>query len=149
MDDILIRTASDTDIPLILDLLYELGRPKPQQDVDIDAFRKLLKKYMLDSDKEVLVAVLDSMKIVGMVSLMFLPRLNRDTLEMYIPELVVQKQYQSQGIGKRIIDSCIELGKQKKCHRIRLESGNQRKDSHNFYKHLGFEQSSLSFTMNL
>ena len=149
MENIFIRAASDTDIPLILDLLYALGRPKPQQDADIDAFRKLLKKYMLDSDKEILVAVLDSMKIVGMVSLMFLPRLNRDTIEMYIPELVVHKQYQNQGIGKQIIDSCIELGKKKKCHRIRLESGNQRKDSHNFYKHLGFEQSSLSFTMNL
>jgi len=31
----------------------------------------------------------------------------------------------------------------------RIESGNQRKDSHHFYKHLGFEQSVLSFTKNL
>ena len=38
--------------------------------------------------------------------------------------------------------------KEKKCHRIRLESGNQRKDSHKFYEHLGFEQSALSFTLN-
>ena len=89
------------------------------------------------------------MKIIGMISMMFLPRLNRDTLEMYIPELIVLEKYHNKGIGKKLINSCIALAKEKKCHRIRLESGNQRKESHQFYKHLGFEQSALSFTKNL
>ena len=84
-----------------------------------------------------------------MVSVMYLSRLNQSTLEMYIPELVVLEKYQNHGIGKKLINSCIALAKQKKCHRIRLESGNQRKESHEFYKHLGFEQSAFSFTLNL
>ena len=147
--DIVVRTASDNDLPVILGLLYDLGRPKPQKDSDVDAFRKLVKKYVTDSDKKILVADLDDMKIVGMVSMVFLPRLNRTTLEMYIPELIVLEKYQKQGIGKKLINSCISFAKEKKCHRIRLESGNQRKDSHQFYKNLGFEQSALSFTKNL
>ena len=89
------------------------------------------------------------MKIVGMVSIVFLSRLNQTTLEMYIPDLVVHEKYQSKGIGKKLINSCISLAKEKKCHRIRLESGNQRKESHQFYKHLGFEQSALFFAKNL
>jgi GNAT superfamily N-acetyltransferase len=84
-----------------------------------------------------------------MVSVIFLPRLNQLTLEMYIPELIVLENYQKQGIGKKLISSCITLAKEQKCHRIRLESGNQRKESHQFYEHLGFEKSSLSFTLNL
>ena len=84
-----------------------------------------------------------------MVSVVFLPRLNRNTLELYIPELIVLEKYQNKGVGKMLIDSCITLGQEKKCHRIRLESGIQRKESHQFYKHLGFEQSAQSFTMNL
>ena len=147
--DIVIRTASDNDLPLILGLLYDLGRPKPEKDDDVDVFRKLVKKHITDSDKKILVAELDGIEIVGMVSMMFLPRLNRNTLEMYIPELVVLKKHQSKGIGKKLINSCIILAKEKKCHRIRLESGNQRKESHLFYKHLGFEESALSFTKNL
>ena len=147
--DIVVRTASDNDLPIILGLLYDLGRPKPQKDSDVDSFRKLVTKYVTDSDKQILVAELDDMKIIGMVSIMFLSRLNRDTLEMYIPELIVLEKYQKQGIGKKLIDSCITLAKEKKCHRIRLESGNQRKESHQFYKNLGFEQSALSFTKNL
>ena len=149
MDNETIREASDKDIPVILELLYDLGRSKPQKDSDIDTFRKLITKYLTDSDKQILVVVLDDVKIIGMVSMVFLPRLNRTTLEMYIPELVVLEKYHNQGIGKKLINFCIALAKEKKCHRIRLESGNQRKESHQFYKHLGFEQSALSFTKNL
>ena len=149
MDNVIIREASGKDIPIVIGLLYDLGRPKPQQDSDVDTFRKLVKKYVTESDKTLLIAVLNDIEIVGMVSMIFLPRLNRTTLEMYIPELVVLKKYQNQGIGKKLINSCIVLAKEKKCHRIRLESGNQRKESHQFYKHLGFEQSALSFTKNL
>ena len=149
MDDLTIREATTKDIPIILGLLCDLGRPKPQKDSDVETFRKLVSKYVKDSDKTILVAELDDMKIIGMVSVIYLPRLNQSTLEMYIPELVVLQKYQNHGIGKKLINSCITLAKEKKCHRIRLESGNLRKNSHQFYKHLGFEQSSLSFTKNL
>ncbi len=149
MDNVIIREATGKDIPIVLGLLYDLGRPKPQKDSDVDSFRKLVTKYVKDSDKTILVAVLDDVKIVGMVSVMFISRLNQNTLELYIPELIVLEKYQNQGIGKKLINSCITLAKEKKCHRIRLESGNQRKESHQFYKHLGFEQSAFSFTKNL
>ena len=149
MDNLVIRPASDKDIPNILGLLYELGRPKPEKDSDVDIFRKLVKKHLKDSDKQILIAVLNEIEIVGMVSIVLLPRLNHINFEMYIPELIVLAKYQKKGIGKKLIDSCIVLAKEKKCHRIRLESGNQRKGSHKFYSNLGFEQSALSFSKNL
>ena len=149
MDNVIIRDAFDKDILLLLGLLYDLGRPKPQKDSDVETFRKLVTKYVGDSNKTIFVAEIDDIKIVGMVSVIFLPRLNQLTLEMYIPELIVLENYQKQGIGKKLINSCVTLAKERNCHRIRLESGNQRKESHQFYKHLGFEQSSISFTLNL
>jgi GNAT superfamily N-acetyltransferase len=149
MDNVTVRTSSNKDIPILLGLLYDLGRPKSQKDSDVETFHKLVTTYVKDSDKTILVAELGDMKIIGMVSVMFLSRLNQSTLEMYIPELVVLQKYQKQGVGKKLINSCIVLAKEKKCYRIRLESGNQRKESHEFYKHLGFEQSALSFTLNL
>lgn len=148
MANITVKEASDKDIPIILGLLYDLGRPKPQKDSDVDSFRKLVKKYIADSDKQIHVAFIDDTKIVGMVSMMFLSRLNRGTPEMYIPDLVVLEKYRNHGVGQKLIDSCITIAKESNCHRIRLESGNQRKESHQFYKHLGFEQSAFSFTKN-
>jgi len=151
MDNIRIREATEKDtkdIGVLIELLYDLGRPKPQNDSDVDKFRTLVKKYITDSDKKILVAELDK-EIVGMVSIVFLSRLNQTTLEMYIPDLVIHEKYQSKGIGKKLMNSCISLAKEKKCHRIRLESGHQRKDSHKFYEHLGFEQPALFFAKNL
>lgn len=149
MNNISVRIASSKDVPILLGLLYDLGRPKPQKDSDVDKFRKLLKKYIRDSNTKIIVAKLDKVKTIGMISLVFLPRLNQTTLELYIPELIVLKNYQSQGIGRKLINSCISIAKENECHRIRLESGNQRKESHQFYKSLGFKQSALSFTKNL
>ena len=149
MENLIIRGATKLDIPILLGLLYELGRPKPEIDSDVDSFRKLVNQYISDSDKEILVAVVNQVELVGLVSLMFLPRLNQKTYELYIPELIVSEKYQKSGIGSKLIDSCVELGKKKQCHRIRLESGNQRIASHEFYKNLGFVQYAQSFTKKL
>ena len=74
MDDVSIEVASSKDVSIIIGLLYDLGRPKPQKDSDVDTFRKLVKKYITDSNTKILVAKLDEVKIIGMVSLAFLPR---------------------------------------------------------------------------
>ena len=149
MENITIRESTYDDIPSLLELLDELGRPKPQTDNELEKFTALLKNYMQEDDKKILVAQIDNSKIIGMISMVFLSRLNQNTSEMYVPELIVLQNYRSKGIGKKLINFSIELGKEKKCHRIRLESGNQRIESHKFYKHLGFEDSSIFFTKNL
>ena len=149
MENIKIREASNNDIPIILGLLYELGRPKPENDSDVDIFRKLARNYVNNSDKQILVAESDDVKIIGMVSVVFLPRLNQTLMEMYIPELIILEEYRDKRIGKKLIESCISLAKNKKCYRIRLESGNHRTESHEFYTHIGFIQSAFSFTKNL
>ena len=144
-----IRNASTSDIPIILELLYELGRPRPQEDKDVEEFSNIITNYLLSKPTNKIIVAEYENKVVGMASMMLLSRLNRKSLELYIPELVVQKDHQNRGIGKKMIEFCIDFAKQYKCYRIRLESGNQRTDSHQFYKKLGFEQSSLSFTLNL
>lgn len=126
MENVTIRESTYDDIPSLLELLYELGRPKPQKDNELETFTKLLKNYMNEDDKKILVAQIENSKIVGMISMIFLSRLNQNTLEMYVPELIVLPNYHSKGIGKKLINFSIELGKEKKCHRMRLESGNQR-----------------------
>ncbi len=143
-----IRESTDKDIPSILSLLYELERPKPLDDNDVKVFKDKIHNYFSDSQKIILVAEQDE-KIVGIVSIIYLQRLNRAKLEMYIPELIVTEKLRYSGIGKKLIQYCIDLAKKKDCYRIRLESGNQRKESHKFYKSIGFEQSSLTFTKSI
>ena len=146
--EISIKKATDKDIPFILELLYELDRPKPINDREIKVFENKIMGYFLDLQKTIILAKQDS-KIVGLTSIIFLSRLNRTKLEMYIPELIVTTQLRHFGIGKKLTKYCIDLAKKKDCYRIRLESGNQRKESHKFYKSIGFEQSALTFTKHV
>lgn len=143
-----IRKAGKRDIDEILDLLYQLQRPKPKTSSEYTAFRKRISQYLGEKDKKITVSEQDS-KIVGLVSMVLLPRLNRTKLELYIPELVVSEDHRGLGVGKSLIEACIDMAKKKKCFRIRLESGNQRKGAHLFYKNMGFEQSALSYTMTV
>ena len=144
-----VRAASEEDIPAVIGMCCELGRPKPRQDSDMDGFRGLARRYIGDPDKRILIARVDGTETAGMASAVLLPRLNRKTPELYIPELVVLEKYQNRGVGRRLVEHCVLFGRQNRCHRIRLESGNGRKGSHRFYLHTGFEQSSMSFTRSL
>ncbi|MDE1767138.1 MAG: GNAT family N-acetyltransferase [Thaumarchaeota archaeon] len=137
-----VRKASKKDTKPILELLVQL-RPGPSNKYQYNYFVKIIQKYLADKDKQILVAVA-GLKIVGLASLVFLPRLNQK-LELWIPELVVDSKYRKKGVGKSLIKSCMDAAKKKRCFRIRLESGNKRRGSHAFYRKIGFEQYALSF----
>lgn len=142
------RKASKGDTSSILELLYEMGRPKPKNNSEKVRFSGKITRYLLEPDKKILVAVSNS-QVVGLVSIVFLQRLNQTKLEMYIPELVVAKKYHRHGIGKSLINACIKMAKKNRCYRIRLESGYQRKTAHIFYKRLGFKQRALTYTLKI
>ena len=140
-----IRKAAKKDTKPMLELLAQL-RPRPTTKTR-NFFIKTIQKYISDKDKQILVAINDS-KIIGLASLVFLPRLNQK-LELWIPELVVDKNYRKKGVGKALIQYCIKIAKKKGCFRLRLESGNKRKGSHKFYKKIGFDQYALSFKKSI
>jgi ribosomal protein S18 acetylase RimI-like enzyme len=144
LQNLKIRKAGKKDMNEILSLLYQLQRPKPKTSSESLTFRKRIYQYLNEKDKEIIIAEQDS-KIVGMLSMIMLPRLNRTKLELYIPELIVSKNHRGLGIGKSLMKYGVKIAK-KKCFRVRLESGNKRKEAHQFYKKIGFEQSALSYT---
>lgn len=143
-----IRTAKKSDIDGILRHLYELERPRPKNKLEKTRFRKRVLQYLSRGDKKILVAEADC-KIIGLVSIVLTVRLNRTKPEMYVPELVVAKGHQRSGVGRLLMDECIRIAKKKNCFRIRLESGNQRKQAHKFYKKTGFEQPAKTYVLNL
>lgn len=88
--NITIVKETEKDIPFILELLYDLERPIPIDDKETKIFQNKIKDSFSDSQKIILLAKQGS-KSVCFVSVIFLRLLNRVKLEMYIPELVVNK----------------------------------------------------------
>jgi GNAT superfamily N-acetyltransferase len=83
--------------------------------------------------------------IVGMASLVFISRLNQTRQELWIPDMIVSKEYQNKGVGKALVKKFTKIAKENNCFRIRLESGNSRKQAHAFYKGNDFEEFAISF----
>ena len=137
------RKARKNDVKSIIKLLIELGRPIPKKN-ETRHFSNVVNHYITDSDKSMFVA-LDDSKIIGMVSIIFLPRLNQNREEVWIPDLIITKKYQKHGIGASLLKKCLDIAEKKNCYRIRLESGLSRKDTHKFYKNLKIKPFALSF----
>lgn len=144
-----IRAANEDDIPILLELLDQLGRPKPRSGAQRSEFARMVSMQISDPDCGMLVAFEADASILGTASMLFLPRLNRTGPEMYIPELIVRNGHRGRGVGSALFDACVKVAMKRGCHRIRLESGNTRRDSHRFYAKKGFDQSALSFSMDL
>lgn len=145
ISDMSIMDASDSDIALILNLLYDLGRPRPRDDHEADIFRRKVKKYISDPDMGIFVVKLNDIKIIGIASIMLLHRLNYEARELYLTELVVLEKYQKHGAGTALINYCMAFAKEHGCNRIRLESANFRKGAHEFYTRLDFDKSAAFF----
>jgi ribosomal protein S18 acetylase RimI-like enzyme len=147
-----LRRAKPTDIKNIMELMSEIDRPLPKDSYDNKRFQKLINSYIQTkphNDSKGIILATSGQKVVGLVSYVLLERLNQRLAEFWIPELVVSKEYRRQGIGKLLINRCKVIAKRMKCYRIRLESRNDRIDSHNFYRNIGFQQIALVFELKL
>jgi ribosomal protein S18 acetylase RimI-like enzyme len=147
-----LRCAKPTDIKNIMELMSEIDRPLPKDSYDNKRFQKLINSYIQTkphNDSKGIILATSGQKVVGLVSYVLLERLNQHLAEFWIPELVVSKEYRRQGIGKLLINRCKVIAKRMKCYRIRLESRNDRIDSHNFYRNIGFQQIALVFEVKL
>ena len=58
---------------------------------------------------------------------------------IFLSKLYVHKNHRHQGIGKKLLEECIEYGKDNNCKCIYLTVNKNNTDSINTYKHLGFK----------
>jgi GNAT superfamily N-acetyltransferase len=147
MPNPVIRKATMKDANRIIELLIELGRPEPKQN-ETKHFARLIQSHTSGKGGTILVAEVDS-KVIGMISLVFLQRLNRIRPEAWVPELIVDEDYRNKGIGRDLLKRCIEIAKERKCWRIRLETGLTRERAQKFYKLMGMEPFALAFMLSL
>jgi ribosomal protein S18 acetylase RimI-like enzyme len=81
---------------------------------------------------------------------MFLPSLSyQGGLRAQIESVRVDRKYQNQGIGSRMMKWAIERAKARGAHLVQLTTHKSREDAHRFYDRLGFKGSHLGMKLNL
>ena len=141
-----VRPATVADIPVLLPLLEELGRPHadPADARVTDVYRQ----HIADPDRLVLVAEVAG-RIVGALDGAYRTRLNWPTRELWIADLIVTESARGLGIGRALMNDVITRARQAGCHRIALESGHARQVAHQLYQSLGFEDKGIYFVLDL
>ena len=144
----IIRTATESDLPDILNLYSQLDIDNGKA-LTLDSAKEIFSKMSTYPDYGVYVAEMDG-KVVGTYALAIMDNLaHMGSKSGLIEDVVVSQPHQRQGIGKKMMERAIETCKTKSCYKVALSSNVKRINAHEFYKNLGFKIHGYSFLMEL
>jgi len=137
-----IRDAKPADAARLAELIHELGH-----EISEKQLRKNL-PALKRSGETPLVATLDK-KVVGVCGVGRRIVIHRPAPLGRITALVVSKEAQGHGIGRILVEAAEEWMRRKGCQLVEVTSNDRRAQAHAFYRHLGYERSSIRFFKKL
>jgi GNAT superfamily N-acetyltransferase len=142
---VLIREARPDDWPDVAELLAQLGRPDVRATGEEAAARQVFERYVDRTDAVILVAE-DGGKVVGLLDMEYRVRLNFTTPQAWIPDMVVDEDSRSAGVGRALMARAEELARERGCWGMTLESATWRERAHAFYLREGWTDAGKSFS---
>ena len=137
-----LREAKPADAPALTELINYLGHPIDEQAVrrNLAALRK--------SGEPPLVAVAGK-DVVGLCGLHRTLTIHREAPLGRITILVVAKTAQGRGIGGMLVEAAEARLRAAGCRQIEVTSNDRRGEAHAFYRHMGYERTSVRFFKTL
>ncbi len=150
--DVLFRSATRADLLSIVRMLADddLGSQREcYADPLPESYYSAFEQIENDPNHELIVAEWDG-DVIGTLHLIFLPSVSfQGGLRAQVESVRVDRPFQSQGIGSRMMKWTIERARQRGAHVIQLTTHKTRLDAHRFYERLGFKGSHLGMKLNL
>jgi ribosomal protein S18 acetylase RimI-like enzyme len=137
-----IREAKPSDAPRLVELIHFLGH-----EIDEKGVRKNLKALKKTGEMP-LVATLDK-RIVGMCGVGRRTVIHRPAPLGRITALVVAEEAQDHGIGRMLVEAAENWLREEGCKLVEVTSNDRRAAAHAFYRHMGYERTSIRFAKKL
>ena len=137
-----IRDAKPGDAPDLVRLIKLLDH-----DVDAKGVRKRMTALARQKLPQ-LVATLDK-KVVGLAGIHAMLAIHRDKPVGRITILVVDEKARKRGIGRQLTEAAEKLLKKHGCGMVEVTSNDRLSAAHAFYRHMGYERTSLRFMKKL
>lgn len=135
MSDVIIRELKEAD--LWNGFLKSLDSLKQASNIEKSKAKEIFEKINANPDHIIAVAELEG-KIVGATTLFIESKfIHEGGLVGHIEDVVVNKEYQGQKIGEKIMNYLIEIAKNRGCYKTILDCTDDVKP---FYEKLGFKQ---------
>jgi GNAT superfamily N-acetyltransferase len=138
------RAALKADLPDVL-RLYAQPDIDDGRVLSMDEAERLFDRMARYPDYSIHVAIRDD-RIVGSFALLIMDNLaHQGARSGVIEDVVVDPQWQGQGIGTAMMRHALRLCGEKGCYKVALSSNIKRERAHAFYESLGFERHGYSF----
>jgi phosphinothricin acetyltransferase len=105
-------------------------------------FNNTLNTGYLNDPNSITMVVCEGNTIIGVASIHVIYKLSR-TLGL-IEDVAVNKDHRGKGIGKSLVEKLIEIGKQKNCDKIVLNTSEK---NSKFYEKIGFEKNEIQMVI--
>ncbi len=130
------------DAPRLAELIRFLGH-----EIDEKSVRKSLGK-LKKLDEMPILATLDK-AVVGLIGIHRMVTVHRPAPVGRIPILVVAAEAQGQGLGRLLVEEAERRLRKSGCQIVEVTSNDRRGAAHAFYRHLGYERTSIRFMKKL
>jgi GNAT superfamily N-acetyltransferase len=138
-----IRDAEAADVAAVARLLAQLGYPTDAAAVA----PRLVRLTASDSDR-LFVAEVDG-EVVGLAGLHVSPSLEYDAPAAKVSAIVVDEDHRRRGIGEALLAAVEREARERACGLLFLTTALRRRDAHEFYRRLGFEETGFRFAKSL
>ncbi len=144
-----IRELNEGDLESLVKLYEQLDGSNG--DFTAEAARAIWKSE-IEGNKDIkYFGAVEDGKVVSTCWCIIVPNLTRcGSSFCFIENVVTDKDFRKQGLGRKVMEKAIEFARQKNCYKVILESGSFRKEAHKFYRNLGFDgDAKKAFIMKL
>jgi ribosomal protein S18 acetylase RimI-like enzyme len=128
-----IRTLEPEDIKQVIDIWTNSFSRNFSKPVNPD--------YLSDPNSTTIVISIEDI-IIGVASIHIIKKLTR--ILGVIEDVAVNEKYRGKGIGKKLVERLILIGKQKNCDKIVLSSS---EENSKFYEKIGFKKKELQMVI--
>ena len=149
MNDIFIRGAAESDLPVIEKLLEDLiNAMDDTEGIEIGFAIKNCERLLNDAGSHFLVAAREGTP-VGFIHFTVRQTILHQSPSALIDELVVAEEYQGKGVGKKLVLAAIEKCRQLGCCEVEVSTEKTNLRARKFYKRCGFEEMGMLFELDL
>ena len=137
MSELIIRKIIEPDLKN--GFLESLDNLRQTSNLEQNSVKNILKKILENENHIIHVAVLNG-KIVGSTTLLIEQKfIHEGGFVGHIEDVVVNKEFEGQGIGMKLVLSLLDVAKEKKCYKTILNCEDKLIP---FYEKIGFKQKS-------
>ena len=143
MSELIIRKIIESDLEN--GFLESLDNLRQTSNLEQNSVRNILKKILENENHIIHVAELNG-KIVGSTTLLIEQKfIHEGGFVGHIEDVVVNKEFEGQGIGMKLVLSLLDVAKERKCYKTILNCEDKLIP---FYEKIGFKQKSTEMRFN-